>query len=275
MDNQFPNISGGTPDNQTPETDIFKEQPSEGTIVSEGITETENSGEAAGSLNKERNYTDPNSGYGQSGNLNQNGGQNYNQGSPSYGGGQYQQPVYTENRPDYEGSSNAGYRPNYEGSVNAGYQPNYGSSPNAGYQQANYGSSSNTGYQQPNYGGNPNTGYPPNYNGNSNTGYQSNYVGVPNAGYQQPNYGNNLNSPYDGMDTSPMTMGDWLLTLLACAIPCAGTILSLIWAFGKHGNVNRRNFCRAQLIITGVVIVLYIIVVIIWGVSIAGALSTY
>lgn len=112
------------------------------------------------------------------------------------------------------------------------------------------------------------------YGGNRNTGYQSNYVGVPNAGYQ-PNYANSPNSPYNGMDTSPMSMGDWLLTLFVCMIPCAGIILSIIWAFGKHGNVNRRNFCRAQLIIVGVVIALYIIVVIIMGVTMAGALSTY
>ena len=122
--------------------------------------------------------------------------------------------------------------------------------------------------------GSGNSGYQPRYNGNPNAGYQSGYIGVPNSGYQQ-NYANNPNSQYSGMDTSPMSMGDWLLTILACMIPCAGTILSLIWAFGKNGNVNRRNFCRAQLIITAVVIVLYVVIFFIWGVSLAGALSTY
>ena len=77
------------------------------------------------------------------------------------------------------------------------------------------------------------------------------------------------------MDTSPMTMGDWLLTSLALLIPCAGIILYFVWAFGSHGNINRRNYCRAQLIMMGIILVIYIIVVVILGASLAGALSMY
>lgn len=72
-----------------------------------------------------------------------------------------------------------------------------------------------------------------------------------------------------------MTVGDWLLTSLALMIPCAGIILYFVWAFGSHGNINRRNYCRAQLIMLGIVLALYIIVVIILGVSFAGAMSTH
>lgn len=104
---------------------------------------------------------------------------------------------------------------------------------------------------------------------NQNNGYNQNYY-VPNNGYQ-PNQ-NNQNS---GMDTSPMTMGDWLLTTLALLIPCAGIILYFVWAFGSHGNINRRNYCRAQLIMMGIILAIYIIVVIILVASLAGALSMY
>ena len=68
-----------------------------------------------------------------------------------------------------------------------------------------------------------------------------------------------------GMDNSPMSMGDWVLTILALMIPCFGVILYFIWAFSKTTNVNRRNFCRAQLAITGVVLVIYMIFIALFG----------
>lgn len=260
MDNQFPNIPENTPDNQTPENDIFKEQTVSGTesaepFFSDDVIGKEGIEAEKGDSREDRPYTDPNRSYGQSTDAYQNMGGYANTGQSPYGNPNQNQ----NNSPNQGGCQNF----NQSGSAygNGQYQqPNYNGNPNAGYQQG--------------FGANPNTSYQQGYGSNSNSNYQSNYIGVPNAGYQQ-NYGNNPNSPYGGMDTSPMTMGDWLLTLLACLIPCAGIILSLIWAFGKNGNVNRRNFCRAQLIITGVIFVLYIIVILIWGVSFAGALSTY
>ena len=64
-----------------------------------------------------------------------------------------------------------------------------------------------------------------------------------------------------------MSMGDWLLTILAAMIPCAGLVLYIMWAFGSTGNVNRRNFCRAQLIIMAVVFVLYMIIAVVFGMT--------
>lgn len=81
-------------------------------------------------------------------------------------------------------------------------------------------------------------------------------------------------------DTTPLTMGDWLLTLLAGFIPCCGgIILYCYWAFARRGNIHRRNFCRAALIVQAVLIVLLIIflilVVIIGSVSYGEASSGY
>lgn len=81
-------------------------------------------------------------------------------------------------------------------------------------------------------------------------------------------------------DTTPLTMGDWLLTLLAGFIPCCGgIILYCYWAFARRGNIHRRNFCRAALIIQAVLIVLLIIflilVVIIGSVSYGETMSDY
>ena len=113
----------------------------------------------------------------------------------------------------------------------------------------------------------PNAGYSGSY---SQSSYQDNYnynVGN-NEGYNT-NYGT-------GMDQSPMTMGDWLLTILIMTfIPCVGIILYFVWAFGKNGNINRRNYCRAYLIIMGIAIILAIIFIAIFGVAAIGSYRYY
>lgn len=45
----------------------------------------------------------------------------------------------------------------------------------------------------------------------------------------------------------PLTMGQWLLTLLVLAIPCVNLIMLFVWGFGV-GNKSRQNFCRAYLV---------------------------
>ena len=88
------------------------------------------------------------------------------------------------------------------------------------------------------------------------------------------NSGNQANQQ-QVMDTSPLSMGDWILTILASFIPCAGIILYFFWAFNKNGNVNRRNFCRAQLIIMGAILIIYIVFLAIFGTAIIGEVSHY
>ena len=63
--------------------------------------------------------------------------------------------------------------------------------------------------------------------------------------------------------------------LIAGIIPCFGLIIYLVWAFGKSGNINRRNFCRANLIlqvIGYVLLVIFIIVIVAVG---AGSYASF
>lgn len=53
---------------------------------------------------------------------------------------------------------------------------------------------------------------------------------------------------YDPQDNHVMSVGQWLLIILATMIPCVGLILYLVWAFSNDGNQNRKNYCRAWLI---------------------------
>lgn len=162
------------------------------------------------------------------------------------------------------------------GSENNSTQQNVYTDPNAGYTQYSQGQAQyqrQDQYQGANqYQYYNNTSYQ-NTNSYQNAG-QSQYENPYQNSYQNGNgyYNNNPNS---SMDMTPMTMGDWVLTLLALMIPCAGIVLYFVWAFGSHGNINRRNFCRAQLAILGVVLALYLVLILVLGVSFAGAMSTY
>lgn len=47
----------------------------------------------------------------------------------------------------------------------------------------------------------------------------------------------------------PLSVGDWLITLIVLAIPVLNLILYIYWAFFSNGNKSRINFCRASLIL--------------------------
>lgn len=165
------------------------------------------------------------------------------------------QPVYTDPNADVK-----------EETVESGsayqYTQSGASDTYAGYRQnapGFSGSGQNGNYQYQNAQGGD-FQYQDSRNNNSNSGYQDNlnYNIGSNMGYNQ--------DKYQDMDTSPMSMGDWLLTILAAMIPCGGIVLYFVWAFSSTGNVNRRNFCRAQLIVLAVVFVLYLIIAVVFGV---------
>ena len=70
-------------------------------------------------------------------------------------------------------------------------------------------------------------------------------------------------------DTAPLSVGACTLMFVVSAIPVVNIIMLFVWGFG-NSNRNRKNWARAQLIITAVVIVLCII----FGASIMAALGT-
>ena len=72
----------------------------------------------------------------------------------------------------------------------------------------------------------------------------------------------------------PMTLGAWVATLLLGSIPCVGLILYIVWACGKNVNVNKKNFCRAALIIAIVIGVLYGILGAVLGATLADTMSS-
>ncbi|WP_216667900.1 hypothetical protein [Sporosarcina jiandibaonis] len=57
-----------------------------------------------------------------------------------------------------------------------------------------------------------------------------------------------------------MSLGSWIITLIILAIPLVNFIMLFIWAFDVTSE--RRNFARANLIIIGVVLALWIFLII-------------
>lgn len=62
-------------------------------------------------------------------------------------------------------------------------------------------------------------------------------------------------------DTTPMTVGQYLITFLITCIPLVGLIMLFVWAFGSDTNINKRNYARAMLIVAAILVVLNIIFV--------------
>ncbi len=80
----------------------------------------------------------------------------------------------------------------------------------------------------------------------------------------------NVQSTYS--NDQPMTVGQWVGTMLLLAIPLVNIILLFVWAFGSGTNTNKKNYCRATLIIAAVVIAIYVVILLIFG---AAMLSSF
>jgi hypothetical protein len=67
------------------------------------------------------------------------------------------------------------------------------------------------------------------------------------------------------LDTRPMTVGDWMVTLLILAIPLVNIVMYLYWALSSSGNINRKTFCQATLIWVLIMLGIGVIVVVVTG----------
>ncbi len=48
-----------------------------------------------------------------------------------------------------------------------------------------------------------------------------------------------------------LSIGEWIVTLLVMCIPCFNIVMLFVWGFGSK-NINRKNFCKAELILCGI-----------------------
>ena len=105
------------------------------------------------------------------------------------------------------------------------------------------------------------------YNNENNSSFE-NQDGAYGGQYQQPE--SNLEEP--------MTLGEWLITMLIMLIPCVNIIMAFVWAFSSKEKKSKSNYFKAWLIFMAIVIVLYIILLVVFGAAMAAsfsAISTY
>ncbi|MED1785784.1 hypothetical protein P4V43_28620 [Brevibacillus fortis] len=55
-----------------------------------------------------------------------------------------------------------------------------------------------------------------------------------------------------------MSVKDWVITFLIMMVPVVNLVMYFVWAFGSEGNLNRKNWAKANLLILGVCIALYL-----------------
>jgi hypothetical protein len=102
-------------------------------------------------------------------------------------------------------------------------------------------------------------------NGDKNEGQQSRPYTAPNyqqnqysnQGYNQPYYQNYPNNNYQPQKVAPvLSIGQYIGMMIVFAIPIVNIIMLFVWGFGENVNPNKKNFCRAALIMIAIGIVL-------------------
>ena len=77
----------------------------------------------------------------------------------------------------------------------------------------------------------------------------------------------NNNNPYNNDLEEPVTLGEWILTMIVLAIPCVGIIMTFVWAFGGQAKRSKQNFCKATLIFMAISIVFTVFLSLVFGAS--------
>lgn len=83
---------------------------------------------------------------------------------------------------------------------------------------------------------------------------------------RQPNY-QQTPSPY-APQWPPMTMGQWMGTMLLMCIPFANFILMFVWAFGSDVNPSKKSYFQAALLLAAIMLGLWIVIVVIVAVTV-------
>ena len=54
----------------------------------------------------------------------------------------------------------------------------------------------------------------------------------------------------------PISVGEWVITIIIIAIPIVGFIMLFVWGFGSNTQPSKANWAKATLIMIGISIVL-------------------
>jgi len=74
-----------------------------------------------------------------------------------------------------------------------------------------------------------------------------------------------MNAQMPARESSPITLGDWIITLIVLAIPIVGIVMLFVWGFSSGTHPSKQNYCRAVLIIALAMFVLFFMFAIMGG----------
>lgn len=102
-----------------------------------------------------------------------------------------------------------------------------------------------------------------NTNSQNQNNYQNNYQ---QPQYQQPQYQQaQYQQPQQGNLEEPISVGEWLITMLICAVPCLNIVMIFIWAFGNSEKKSKSNYFKAMLIVAAISLALSILMMAVFG----------
>ena len=74
---------------------------------------------------------------------------------------------------------------------------------------------------------------------------------------------------------APVSLGDWILTILLTCIPCVNIIMLFVWAFGNNTPKSKSNWAKAQLIWVLIGVVVGVLWLVFIGATLLASLSEY
>ncbi|MGM0648807.1 MAG: hypothetical protein ACQESZ_10545 [Bacteroidota bacterium] len=96
----------------------------------------------------------------------------------------------------------------------------------------------------------------------SNTPFQ-------NSNQEQPQNQNSNHQQHEQYrqngENNPVSLGEWVITMIISAIPLVNLIMLFVWGFGDSTKTSKANWAKATLIFIAIGIVLWIIIAVIAG----------
>ncbi|TAN07924.1 MAG: hypothetical protein EPN36_00800 [Rhodanobacteraceae bacterium] len=74
-----------------------------------------------------------------------------------------------------------------------------------------------------------------------------------------------MNAQLAERESSPISLGDWIITLIILAIPIVGLVMLFVWGFSSGTHPSKQNYCRAALILALATFVLFFLFAITGG----------
>lgn len=69
----------------------------------------------------------------------------------------------------------------------------------------------------------------------------------------------------ENSERAPVSVKDWIITMLITAIPMVGFIMLFVWAFSDGTHPSKKNWAKASLIFFAIIIGLYIMMIAVFG----------